>query len=754
MEAAQKAYPEVEIPAFVIEVPKDKGNGDYAVNLAMMLARAAKSAPRAIAENIVANLKADELGATKIEIAGPGFINFYLDKSYLYNVMAEIENEQEAYGNINVADGKKVVVGKHKNNWSHIVDVPVSCTPTEWNNLKATIGNGEVKIFLNNKGVCVFHLSDAELLNGSVALRVWHTDTHFGNLKIDGKSLSLAAKTPEQVSMQWDAALQGDAKGSYTLDSNDAYNGSNSQTIEFVSGSGAVGIANSSLNRWGIAVRKGQKFEGRFYAKNISCKGKAFVVLESADGKKEYARCRIDGLSKNWKRHTFTLTSNSDDDKARMAIYIDAEGAVKIDQVTLMTTGKERFKGLPYRNDISQAMVEQGLTFLRYGGTMINANEYRFKKMIGDPDKRPPYRGYWYKYSTNGFGIEDFLKFCEAAGFTPSFAMNIFETPEDAADMIEYLNGSTKTKWGKIRAKNGHPKPYGVKYIGIGNEEVMYSGDDSATYDEYIERFNILYDAIKSKDPSVKFVITTWWRPESPNSERLFKALDGKADYWDYHPLADALSAGENVEKQLRRMKELFLKWNPNTTMKCAIFEENGWTHNMQRALGHVTLQNAVRRMGDFVLTSCAANALQPYKQNDNGWDQGQIFFTPSQVWGMPPYYAQQMASENHLPLLVSSSVEGSATGLDVTATRSEDGKKMVLHIANINEKSVNATFAIAGFGKVEKAHTVTLTAPLKEANSPENPTKVIPVEKNIETADNLTCEIPGYSYTVLVLSK
>ena len=110
MEAAKAAYPEIEIPAFTIEVPKDKGNGDYAINLAMMLARAAKSAPRAIAENIVANLKAEELGATKIEIAGPGFINFYLDKSYLYNVMAEIEEEKEAYGNVNVADGKKVVV--------------------------------------------------------------------------------------------------------------------------------------------------------------------------------------------------------------------------------------------------------------------------------------------------------------------------------------------------------------------------------------------------------------------------------------------------------------------------------------------------------------------------------------------------------------------------------------------------------------------------------------------------------------------
>ncbi len=108
--AAVKAYGEIEIPEFVIEVPKDKANGDYAINIAMMLARAAKSAPRAIAENIVANLDAQELGATKIEIAGPGFINFYLDKSYLYNTISEIEAEQECYGNVNVGGGKKVVV--------------------------------------------------------------------------------------------------------------------------------------------------------------------------------------------------------------------------------------------------------------------------------------------------------------------------------------------------------------------------------------------------------------------------------------------------------------------------------------------------------------------------------------------------------------------------------------------------------------------------------------------------------------------
>ncbi len=108
--AAQAAFPEIEIPAFTIEVPKDKGNGDYAINLAMMLARAAKSNPRAIAEKIVSGIDAEALGAEKVEIAGPGFINFYLDKKYLYNVISEIEKEQTAYGNVDIAEGKKVVV--------------------------------------------------------------------------------------------------------------------------------------------------------------------------------------------------------------------------------------------------------------------------------------------------------------------------------------------------------------------------------------------------------------------------------------------------------------------------------------------------------------------------------------------------------------------------------------------------------------------------------------------------------------------
>lgn len=656
------------------------------------------------------------------------------------------------------SDGEKLVIGKHKKNFEHIKDIPVKCKPAEWNNLKAVMKEQKIEIFLNGRSVCVFEDTDSELKTGYPALRVWNSNAAFRNMRLDSGSgvqiLSFKTIPSKQISYQWDAYEAGSLKSNYMLDERDAYNGNNSQVIEMVSGQGRMGIANSSLNRWGIAIRKGQEFQGRLYLKSTNYKGSVTVALQSEDGKTEYAKQEIKGLSGHWQQYLFTLIPNFDDKRTRFVIYIDQPGKVWIDQVVLMTTGEDLFKGLPCRNDIGQAMVNEKLTFLRYGGTMINAPEYRFKKMIGDPDRRPPYRGHWYRYSTNGFGIEDFLKFSEAAGFTAAFAVNIEETPEDIADMVEYLNGPVTSTWGRLRAKNGHPEPYNVKYIGIGNEEVLFHGDRADEYDHYVERFNLLYDAIKSKDPSIKLVCTAWWRPDSPNIEKVFKALDGKADYWDYHPWADALTSGKNVEEELRQMKELFVKWNPNTTMKCAIFEENGNTHSMERALGHVTVQNAVRRMGDFVLTSCAANALQPYLQNDNGWDQGQVFFTPSQVWGMPPYYAQQMASENHLPLLIKSEITDESGKLDVTATRSEDGKRVVLHVANIGDKPLLIKLNVKGMGNIKMVKSVTLSGELKNRNTPDEPEKLVPVVNTMKNKSSQVYEILPYSYTLFVYSE
>ncbi len=656
------------------------------------------------------------------------------------------------------AHGEKVVLAKHMNNFEHIEDIPVAVNPNRWNTLKVAIHGKQIEVYLNGNRVARLAEKDGDLQSGKIAVRTWNAEARFRNFEIiaDGaaKNIAFHAVPPINISAQWDALASGDVASAFDLATDGAFNGKNAQIVQFLSGEGMVGITNSSLNRWGIAIAQGQRMQGRLYLKAQHLQGPVTVALQSADGQKEYARQQITGVSSQWQAFPFELDANGADKNARFAVYLDKPGQLWVDQVTLMNTGDKQFKGLPVRADIARAMVNQGLTFLRYGGTMINAPEYRFKKMIGNPDKRPPYTGHWYRYATNGFGIEEFLQLCEAAGFTASFAINIEEQPQDAADMIEYLNGPITSEWGRRRAENGHPEPYHVKYIGIGNEEVLFNGDVAEEYDHYIERFNLLYDAIKSKDSSVSLINTAWWRPESPNVEKVFRALDGKADYWDYHPWADKLTAGAEVEAELRKMKARFQQWNPNTTMKCAIFEENGNTHNVERALGHVTLQNAVRRMGDFVLTSCAANALQPYKQNDNGWDQGQLFFTPSEVWGMPPYYAQQMASQYHMPLLVHSALEGVTDKLDVTATRSEGGNQLVLHVANIGEKALAVNLKIDGFAEINSAKSIMLNGGLTTVNSLEEPTRVVPQEKPIKHSPNQLITLLPYSYTVIVFSK
>ncbi|MDR1436843.1 MAG: DUF1080 domain-containing protein [Candidatus Symbiothrix sp.] len=648
------------------------------------------------------------------------------------------------------ADTKRIILTKHLQDWQPLQETGVDFNPDGWNRLRVELSGANIRIYLNDNHNPAIDYTDSQvpLLSGKIGLRTWNSDVAFRNLKFREAETSdeIAFKTAVGQIGQWDVIREN--IGALLLpDADNPFNGQFSQRIDYSDGTGRAGLINGGLNRWGIAVKSDQLFQGRVYLRSHGFEGKVHVALQSADGSIIYAHQEITGLNTSWDKYPFTLTAGATDPDARFAIWIEEPGTVWIDQAVLEGTGEERFHDLPCRADIGNRMVAEGLTFLRYGGTMVNAPEYRFKKMTGDPDLRPPYRGHWYPYSTNGFGIEDFLKFCEAAGFEASFAINIEETAEDAACMIEYLNGDETSVWGAKRAENGHPLPYNVKYIEIGNEETI-DGDNADAYNHYVERFNALYEAIASKDPAVRFISSAWWRPHSPYMKNVFLALNGKAAYWDFHPWTDDAAVGKQVEQDLIEMENLFREWDPNTAMKCAIFEENGNLHNLQRALGHATTLNATRRRGDFLLTSCAANALQPYRQNDNGWDQGQIFFTPSQVWGMPPFYAQQMAASNHLPLRVKEEVRGD---LDVTATRSEDGKTLVFHVVNTKDTARNTDIRLNGFVFSGTAEVRTLSGNPGDENTPEEPEKIVPGESRISVENGtFSYEFPPFSYTVI----
>lgn len=655
------------------------------------------------------------------------------------------------------ADGETVTLGKHVQNFKLLKTAKVKFNPTEWNLIKVDFKGSSIIVGLNGKPVFSYQDDKNPLLKGKIGLRTWKSALEFRNilLKENGKSklLRLVTTETERVSYNWDLLREKNAEAIFDLDTTSGYNGKNAQVISYLHGSGKAGIANRGLNRWGIATQKGQIFQGRIYLKGEQITGPVTVALESSNGNKTYASTRLNGITGDWKKHQFTLSSNTKDHNAKLTITMASRGKLWVDQVVLTGSGKDQFSGLPVRTDIGNMIVSQGVTFLRYAGTMVNSPEYKFMNMIGDPDKRPPYRGHWNRYSTNGFGIEEFLQFCEAANITPCFAVNIYETAEDMADMVEYLNGDVATKWGALRAKNGHTKPYGVKYIEIGNEEVLFNGDKKEAYQEYVTRYKLLQKAMKQKDSTLSLINAAWWRPASPNMEYVFKELNKVADYWDLHVGGDNPDEGIQTDKKLTEMLQKFKQWDPDTKMKIAVFEENGSKHGMQRALGHATNLNAIRKHNENVLTSSPANALQPYLQNDNDWDQGQIFFTPNQVWGMPPFYSQKMQAENYQPLRVYSKADST---LDVTATRSEDGKTLVLHIVNTLAQERSTTIELLNFeGRKEEAEAFTLSGELNAVNMPDKPKQHETVTSKVVLPGKLPVyQILPLSYTILKFTR
>ncbi|MBR5053952.1 MAG: DUF1080 domain-containing protein [Bacteroidaceae bacterium] len=609
------------------------------------------------------------------------------------------------------------VLGKHQQNWQPISDTQMSFNPLgEWNKLRVIIEGAKLNIYLNDDLIKTYEDTNSPLRSGYVGLRSYGGSATFRNLKIDDQDIVFEADGPS-VSGMWTPLGEGD----FEVDASQPFTGKQSQKM---SGAVGTGIYNQGLNRWGINIEKDKPLQVSLYLKGDATKVQ--VALQSANGSKEYARTEIAGIGEGWKRFDVVLTPNDDDPAGRFTLELAEEGSVWADQVLLCTDS------YPFRSDLTEAFREEHLTFLRYGGTMVNAREYMTKDMTGSRLERQPYYGHWYRFATNGFAIPEFVEFARLIGTEPTFAINIEDNPEDVLTLLREI------------------EPFGLKFIEIGNEECIGSSARSG-YEHYVERYLALYEAIHAVYPDLQFINSAWWRPnELETMQYVFEQLDGKCDYWDYHPWTETPQQAVAIEAEIAQMKELFLQWNPNTTMRCAILEENGNTHDLARALAHAVMLNVVRRAGGFVPLDSPANALQPYKQNDNGWDQGQIFFSPSQVWMQPPFYAQQMAATNHQPLLVESTCT-TTSGLDYTATRNERGDTLVLHVVNYRTSLVSATLDLKNFGNVSSVKYITLTGALTGENTPQRPTYITPKEKTLEPGKRVP--LRSNSYTVIVIA-
>jgi hypothetical protein len=665
------------------------------------------------------------------------------------------------------AASPSVRLGRHQHDWKLIQDAPCDVPTGRWIPLSVKLNSTVLEIFVNGKSVLRHNDGDSAIQSGKVGLRAFHSEAQYRNLwvKDAGKTTKLAfapMTNATEVSGMWQPVHRGSANGVCRIENENPFVGRQSQRITFEGGQGEIGVENQGLNRWGMYFEKDKPYEGILWAR-AEKPAEVSVSIQSNDGTQIAAAKTLTVKESDWQRLTFTLTPNVAVAKGRFAAMLNKPGSVVLGYALLQPGDWGRYKGLPDRRDVGEGLVDQGITVLRYGGSMINHPEYRWKKMIGPRDRRPPHANTWYPYASNGWGIIDFLNFCEAAGFLGIPDFNMDETPQDMLDFLEYVNGPADSVWGRKRVEDGHPKPYDMRYLQLGNEERV---DEN-----YFNKFKPLAEAIWAKDPNITIVVGDFcygtpftdpfkFRGASSGITTLAaqqKILQlakqhGREVWFDIHVGTDGPRPDSSLDGMFS-FRDSLDKLADGARHKVVVFELNAGNHSQRRALANAIAIQTIQRDGRIPIVT-SANCLQPDGQNDNDWDQGLLFLNPAQVWLQPPGYVTRMISRNYQPLLAPTEVTAANTQLDVSATRSEDGKTLVLQVVNVGNQPQPAAIRLEGFTPSQATAAVEeLTGPLDAVNTADNPKHITPKSEKWRhgfSENQVKRVFPPLSFTVI----
>lgn len=665
-----------------------------------------------------------------------------------------------------------LVIGRHRQNWEPIRRVPCDVPVNQWIHLTVRTTAKTFEVLVNGKIMTKYEDTEDPLEAGKVGLRSWQDEAQFRNFSVTTGGaeheipfeIATGERWEDGVSGMWRPFRQGSAKGGFSLEQSDPFSGDQCQQMRFISGNGEIGLENRGLNRWGMNFVKGKPYDGHLWVRAAQ-PTELWVVLESKDGKRIYAQKKLGVKATGWQRLDFTLEPNAADTDGQFAVLLKQLGAVTLGYAFLEPGAWGRFQDLPVRRDVAEGLINQGVTLLRYGGSMVNAAGYRWKHMIGPRDRRLPYEGTWYPYSSNGWGIPDFLNFCQAAGIVGIPDFNINETPRDMADFVEYANGPTNTVWGAQRAADGHPQPYHLKYLELGNEERV---DDT-----YFEKFKPLAEAIWARDPKIILVVGDFAYHQIITNPFNFTGADGgittlagqqkilqlakhfdREVWFDLHVWTDGPRPDSTLPAMFSYVDAMDKIAN-GAKHKVVVFELNANNHSQRRALANALALNAIERDGRLPVT-CSANCLQPDGQNDNGWNQGLLFLNPSKVWLQPPGYVTRMYSDHCLPEEIWSRVQDPEDDLDASAQRSQDGKTLVIKVVNLSGNVKAANLVVHGFASRQAiAKIVDLTGPLDALNTAEDPDQITPDSQQRQirfTNKRVEYNFPPDSVTVIEL--
>jgi len=535
-----------------------------------------------------------------------------------------------------------------------------------------------------------------------------------------------------------------------------------------------VGIQNDGYD--GILLKGGEKYDFSVFLRNPDGKDKEVRAVLVVQGRGFRAQPTVIAdttftvSGKEWKKYEYTMTAAQDCPNASLQLLSLTTGVMDIDMVSLFP--QDTYKGHGLRKDLAQALVDLNPKFMRFpGGCVVHGggdgfwDTYRWKTTVGPRETRRGIKNTWGYHQSMEMGFFEYFQFCEDAGMEPlpilpcgvscqgtnggwnmrTQAQDVVpmedmqEWADEALDLIEWANGPADSKWGKVRADAGHPEPFNLKYLGLGNEEKITP--------EFEERFKFIYDQVRAKYPEIVIVGTA-----GPGSH------PGNGDYEEGWKFATQLEV-PILDEHYYEQRNYFLtsrqydNYPRDRKTKVYLGEYAAKDKKLIDALAEGLYLLHVERNADVVVMTSYAPLFA--RKNTNNWNPDLIYFDNERPFLTCSYYVQQMFGQSSGDYFYGDCVKFDRADdnlLGQSVVLDTQSRKLFLKVCNAGENAAKATIDLSRFSGFKSVTKTTIKGQPDDENG-FDAQPIAPATETVKLKSKATLDVEPYSITLYTIA-
>jgi len=617
----------------------------------------------------------------------------------------------------------------------------------KWYPIRVRCEGNRYQVWLDGQQMLDYTDERSPHLSGQVGVSTWSTQARFRNFKVttlDGKMLyeGLPSVGEDKFGAKHWSIVGG---GKASIESENPFN--SDFCVQIDASAGQTGLSQDRFN-----IRKNEVYAGSLWARGRAS-GLTVQLVNSGDS--IIAEQKLAAPVSDWRELKFELRPKVSDANATFQVIVPAGGNVRLDQVSMMPQSWQAAGG--FRPDLLKAIAEIRAPIIRWPGGCF-ASPYRWKDGIGPQHKRhvTP-RELWDDLDINSLGTDEFISLCRKVGAEPLIVVNIgtpqwnddadtYDFLQDALDWIEYCNGPATSKWGKVRAANGHPEPYNVKYWEIDNETWGMG------IDNYIAAVKRFAPAMRKADPTIELAACGSGSFDLTWNRRMIEGCGELFEYLSIHHYEnpDRFADGPyNYERFIRQTGEIIAA-SANPRMKIYCSEWNAQSTDWRTGLYAGGMLNGFERCGDIY--EIGGPALFLRHVSATAWDNAFINFDQCSWFPAPNYVVMQLWREHYAPSRIA--IGPDVETLNTVATKSQDGMTLYVKTVNPGESPVRLSLKLAeGFTPVSATMQVVAPGSLRSRNTLERP-QVVRAEPGDVRIENgvMHLTLPALSAAVVTI--